>query len=79
MNFNINNHVKVKLTPFGIHILKKQHDDLSQWMNNLGEFELQLTEDGYYKTQLWCLMETFGPHIHIGTNTPFETEIILED
>jgi hypothetical protein len=75
--FNINNFVKVKLTQKGIDILKRNHDDLNKRCNGvLDEFELKLDEDGYYKDQLWSIMQSFGEHMYLGVCEPFETEII---
>lgn len=80
--FNVNQQVKVKLTEKGIKILKEKHDSLNEHIISrggtpLGEFELRLDEDGYYRTQLWCLMHDFGKHMFIGTDNPFETDMIF--
>ncbi len=57
IKINLNDEVKVKLTDFGIKVLKHRH------------------EDGYYKTQLHNLMNTFGEYTTLARELPFETEI----
>ena len=86
MNFkvNVNSKVKVKLTNYGISILKKQHDDLNRSIKEsgakgLGEFELFLDKDGYYCTSLWLLMNKFGHAMYMGNDNPFDMNIIIED
>jgi len=76
MKFNINDSVKVKLNDRGREILKQQHDLLFKDIPRYREFTLpQEDEQGWSTWQLWRLMETFGPHISIGFEVPFETEI----
>lgn len=80
---NINNTVKVKLTDYGISILKKQHDDLNKMILSnggmgVGEFELRLDGDGYYSTQLWTLMNRFGHVMRMSDELPFYIDIIIE-
>ena len=82
--FNINNYVKVKLTDYGVSVLKKHHDarnleSLALGGEGLGEFELKVDQDGYYVTQLWKLMSIFGNHMFYGGNISFETNVILVD
>jgi len=79
--FNTNNYVKVRLNELGISILKKEHEDLSRKIYSyngigLGKFNLNLDEDGYYKTQMWCLIENFGEFINVCSRPPFDTDII---
>ncbi len=77
VTFNVNDYAKVKLTPEGIKILKKQHEALRHLVGFTREFDLKIDAQGYYKTQMWDLMQTFGPHISLGKKVPFETNIIL--
>lgn len=80
MKLNINDTVKVKLTDAGIAILRKNHDELARSFPKLGDFKLPIVDpDGYSSFQLWGLMETFGPYMHIGFKVPFETEIVVND
>jgi hypothetical protein len=64
IDFNINDYVYVRLTEKGRAILH------SQSMSAPAE-----NENGFGKWQLWCLMNTFGPHLCNGAKVPFETTI----
>lgn len=80
--FSINGYVKVKLTDYGIEILKRRHEELNEYIVSRGNeplesFELVLDEEGYYKTQLWSLMDKFGHTTSIGSDMPFETQVIF--
>lgn len=78
IKFNMNDYVKVKLTELGIDILKTRHEKIKVLFPSIGEFELKLNEDGYYKTQLHDLFNTFGNYFYMGAiGLPFETNIIL--
>lgn len=77
IKFNINECVKVKLTPIGVQILKDEHNELRKACPSIGRFKLKLDKDGYYKCQLHVLFNTFGEYINVGSETPFETEIVL--
>lgn len=86
MNFKVNANmgVKVKLTDFGISVLKEQHEELNKWVKarggkGLGGFELRLDEDGYYSTQLWMLMSKFGHVMSMSNEIPFNLDIIIEN
>ena len=80
MKFNINHNVKVKLTSYGVDILKMQHDEIqSMCKSDIGEFKLVLDKDGYCSMQLWDLMKTFGDYMIMGRPLPFETEIVIEE
>ena len=74
--FNLNNCALVKLTPNGRKIW------LDYWRPYSGGKEEQMLDDatdaeGYFREQLWAIMQVFGPHIRMGCNPPFETEILL--
>lgn len=81
---NCNMGVKVKLTPAGVEILRKRRERLNKIVasrggKGFGEFELKVDEDGYYKTQLWMLFETFGSSMSVTQDQPFHLDIIIED
>ena len=83
LKISINDEVKVKLTDFGIQILKERHDQLNKKIKESGgkgiEFVLRIDKDGYYKTQLYNLMNTFGEYMTVGSEgLPFEIEIEIE-
>jgi hypothetical protein len=67
MLFNVNRYVKVKLTEAGIDVLRRQHEQLNKCLPEKAckPFTLRLTNDGWYRCQLWSLMQTFGPEIDI--------------
>ncbi len=83
MKFNINYYVKVKLTKHGKELLRLDHDafieQIKAFSPPLAEgrvFKLpKEDEEGWSKWQMWHLFETFGKHMYLGCNTPFETEI----
>lgn len=80
MKFNVNHNVKVKLTEYGLSILREQHEKLRATFPSMGCFVLPTADDeGYVSYQLHDLMSTFGPHISMGFKVPFETEIIIEE
>lgn len=76
--FNINDTVKVKLTERG----KKLHRE--EWDRVFGDksgFTYSLPkedENGYSSWQMWSLMETFGKHVSLGCECPFDTDILIE-
>ena len=81
--FNINWVVKVKLTPIGRKIHKENYEHLYKNFPELQEkYPYKAPEEdaeGYSRWQMWELMKDFGMAMSLGMNTPFETEIILED
>ena len=79
---NINESVIIKLNETGMSILRDEHSDLKSAFPSLHNFvEIDADEDGLYqkKMQLWSVMQTFGPHISLGTNPPFSTEIDISN
>lgn len=80
MRFNVNDHVKVRLTERGRTLLRKNHDKLFAPVPPAARMEFFLPEEdaeGWSEWQLWCLMQEFGPHMHMGFDPPFETTIEL--
>jgi len=82
MRFNINDKVRVKLTPFGRERLEK--DDAEFWSHyspnsqyeKISYVPPEEDEDGWSEWQLWVLMEKLGKYCHIGmVQEPFETVI----
>lgn len=82
--FNINDTVRVRLTPHGRTIHRANHDAfierVSEWGGNPDWVYRAPEEDahGWSEWQLWSLMEQFGPHIHLGGRNPFDTTIELD-
>jgi len=73
--FNINNTVRVKLTPVGRAELQRQHDELNKLYPRIGPFTFRVDAEGYSEFQLWSLMEQLGHMCHMGGDIPFETDI----
>lgn len=79
VKFNINESVRVRLSNSGKLIHRRQHDELRTQYPSIGKYTPPKTDaQGYSRWQLWSLMQTFGPSISLGTEPPFETEIIFE-
>lgn len=78
MKFDVNEHVKVKLTDVGRKELRRQHDELRAIAKSLLPYSEPIADEGgYSKWQLWVLMSTFGHMMINGGEPPFETEIII--
>ena len=63
MKFNVNEHIKVKLTEAGLQVHKAKHEEFWNRLGKLSEFpysEPKTDDDGFVKMQLWQFMETFG-------------------
>jgi len=79
MKFNVNEYVRVKLTPKGIQILKNAQEARQKQFPAVRTFETfrmpEVDSEGYTKYQLWDLMDTFGNFVGPGLELPFETEI----
>lgn len=76
MLFNVNNYVRVKLTPVSLDILRRRHDSLRARLPTLPEFTPPAEDDGgWVRFQAWELMQIFGPHMGLGRVTPFETTV----
>lgn len=80
---NANTAVKVTLTESGLDILKSNHETVNKMLTDVGmetqPFSITIDEDGYFTTQLWLLMQTFGPHISMIKPSPFLIDIIFEE
>jgi hypothetical protein len=74
---NLNDLVLVRLTTKGEWAWKKFYIDLGVNPPIL-ETEFHYGRDGgLFRIQLWHLMEVFGPHIHLGGEPLFDTQILL--
>ena len=65
---NLNDRVKVKLTPLGAEIYYHQYDEVNKRIKENGGTELepimpQIDKDRYTEFQLWHFMELYGEHI----------------
>jgi len=77
MEFNINETVRVKLTPRGRKVHRQDHINFwSQFPGKKCEYRPPVEdEEGWSRWQLWCLMKEFGPHVDMGMDLCFETVI----
>ena len=70
LGVNLNDNVEVKLTDYGLIILKQKYTP--------EEFKFLDIKDSIYKTQLWVLMSDFSSCLYVGNfNTPFSEIIFL--
>lgn len=68
IEFNVNNYVWVRLNDYGRELYYQK-----PYTSPIRE------RDGWSKWQAWDLMQTFGPHIWLGGQVPFETTIRVEN
>lgn len=81
MQININQFVKIKLTPTGRRYLVEKHNQVYGRLVTSHPYR-PITEDdqGYSRWQLWELFGTFGELMQYPTmNPPFEPNIEVED
>lgn len=66
--FNINNKIKLKLTEYGVSVLKKEHDALMKILPDRlrQDFKLELNDDGEWEEQLWVVMNRLGKSMYNG-------------
>lgn len=85
LKMDVNTFVKVKLTDFGVAVLKAKHEKYKVWCYQNGikvteiDFTLELDEDGYYTQPLWKLMKVFSEYVHPNEKTVFESELMVLD
>lgn len=65
---NLNDRIKVKLTPLGAEIYYHQYDELNKRIKEKGGKQLEprmpeIDKDGYTKFTLWNFMELYGEHM----------------
>lgn len=70
---NINDYVIVTLKEDGKQILLRHHEGIGLPK----KYHHKPQEDGTYKFAMWEWMRIFGPHMTIGMQVPFDTNIIV--
>lgn len=77
IKFNINEYFRVKLTERGKQLHRDQHAALNaRFPAALLKYTAPEEDgEGWSKWQAWHLMQTFGEHIGMGFDPPFETTI----
>lgn len=84
-SFNLNNYIRVKLTPKGVMRYERYVDGVNDRARERGanyrmDYKIEVDSDGYSKWQLWSFMKHFG-----GIDTGlceeqlFDCYVILED
>ncbi len=79
--FNINDCVRVRLTPHGHKIVREQFRKLNAMLPITADVKFTPPRDdadGWSRWQMWRLMQTFGEHIKLAGPVPFETSIEFE-
>jgi len=77
--FNVNEMVRVKLTPVGLAELKRKGDELRSRFPSVGAWTPPKTDaDGWSEFQLWSLMRDLGHLCGCGSPPPFETSMQFE-
>lgn len=78
VQFNINDYVSVRLTEAGKKLHRQQYEQLSADYPKLQSYQEPKTDAmGYSQWQFWYLMQTFGPYISMGSESPIETVAYL--
>ena len=80
--FNINDDVRVKLTPRGREIYKNYCRKMVSYSPTIEpgfSRQLKKDKDGYTTWQLWYLMQIFGTHIGQGLDNCFDTNILIDE
>lgn len=79
MRFNINDHVRVRLTDRGRALHRQHHDELFEGSSYKPDYRPPVEDaDGWSRWQLWRLMHEFGEQLYNGAPLVFETEIEVE-
>ena len=76
IEFNVNDHVRVKLTDYGRELLRQQ-DEAFFAKTGVSLLPQHEDADGWSTWQLWTLMERLGAYCRLGGPEPFETTIWL--
>ena len=71
-SINLNDIIKVKLTPKGVDIFYHQHDEINKWYKAMKALPLEphmpkIDAEGYTEFQLWHFMNIYGKHIEMGS------------
>lgn len=74
----MNDTVLIRLNKRGVEILRQSHEELRRHVPTVGAWKApEVDEYGYSRFQLWQVMREFGPHLCLGCEVPFSTEIRL--
>lgn len=79
--FNVNDYVRVKLTPHGHRIVRERFRKLNAMLPMTADLKFTPPKEdaeGWSRWQMWSLMQTFGEHMLLAGPNPFETSIEFE-
>ena len=79
VNININNSVKFKLTPEGEAFIKKLNTTNPIYMRFPIFTAIDKDIEGYFRTELWCFMNIFGPKMIMGIGSLIESNTLIID
>lgn len=81
LKFNVNDHIKVKLTEAGLRCWIENENryikQLRETETTLEELKSRSDENGYHEFQLWCFMEIFGEKMSNGMENLFENDVLF--
>ena len=78
IRFNVNDHVRVRLTAHGKEVLKSNHDELFTKIGLIEKYPFHPPKedaDGWSVWQLWHLMHELGHATGMGLELCFDTTI----
>ena len=75
MKFNINNHIRFKITKEGWDYIRQKNR--TDFVYKMYPKTFKVDSEGYCKEQLWSVMEFFGAGMTMGFDPLFETDIEL--
>ena len=81
VRFNINDYARVKLTPATLKLWKENAERMRATfpqMAHLWPDEPRTDKDGYYRAQLWSIINLIGPECVAGGHAIDKSELILE-
>lgn len=81
MPFNINDYVRVRLTDFGRKVHRERFRKLNAQIPLYADLKYtppKEDENGWSEWQMWCLIDTFGEHVGLCKEQPFETRIEIQ-
>jgi hypothetical protein len=74
VGYNLNSSVRVKLTKAGL-----KHYSTRYGVRREPPAQPKLDDEGYYRTELWSLMNDFGSVLYNGCEVPFDMANIQFD
>lgn len=81
IEINLNQSARVKLTPFGIQTYQRKMMAFNAILPVDLKMDInpQLDDDGYYRAELWRIMQEFGSVLGPASRQPFDMTILVEE